>query len=519
MKKILSLALVMLMVLALTPAMAEANPVTLKMFSQQTAIQGPWEDMIFFDEMEKITGVSWEFDLVDSSTLTERKALLLGSGDLPDVLMGANLSEAELLKYGGMGAFLALEDYINEDTMPHLTAFLEKNPEYRPLMTSSDGHIYSLIWVSAAPRDKCDPKAWVNNEWLTALNLELPTTVDEYYDMLVAFKNGDPNGNGENDEIPLSFAVDGNTLISQFRRFMMAAYGVCLSNAGGGDMYLDADGNAQYAFTSDAYKAYLEFTHKLYEEGLLDNECFSQAGTQLVAKGNQSLIGNFFCLASYLVDTTEHFPIYESIAPLTSDMNDKRIAPMNWVGGTGVYAVASTCKDVEAALRWADYLYSEEGGILLSQGPENYGWEYVDDTRTYWQKKVPEGYASSEEYRGTLTPNCGTGTPGYQSADFLVHLNAAHVINLEEHVAKSYTPYLTAGFPRVKLSEEATETASTYSTDINKYVESCEARFISGDMSLDQWDEYVANLKSMHLDEYVQLYVDAYADYMAMNAQ
>ena len=517
MKRILSLVLAMLLMLGLSSAVAEeVEPVTLTMFSVQAPIQGPWEDMLFFQEMEKITGVSWEFDLVDSSTLPERKALLLGSGDLPDVLMGANLSEAELLQYGSMGAFLPLEDYINEETMPNLTAFLEANPEYRTMMTSSDGHIYSLIWVSACPRDYVLSKSWVNKEWLEALDLEVPTTVDEYYDMLVAFKNGDPNGNGENDEIALSFATDGNVMIGTFRTFMLAAYGVVTSNGGNGDMYLDGEGNVQYVFTSDAYKAYLEFAHKLYAEGLLDNECFSQAGNQLVAKGNQSLIGNFFCLASYLVDTTENYPKYDSIAPLTSEMNDTPMAPEQWLGATGVYAVSSTCKDPEAALRWADYLYSSEGGILLSQGPEGYGWDYIDDTRTYWDKNVPEGYASSEEYRGTITPNCGTGTPGYVDPDFLLHLNAAHVIDLEEHTAKSYTPYLTQGYPKVKLSEEDTETANTYYTDISKYVESCEARFISGDMGLDQWDAYVENLQSMNLDAYMQIFVDAYADYQAM---
>ena len=117
MKRILSLVLAMLLMLGLSSAVAEeVEPVTLTMFSVQAPIQGPWEDMLFFQEMEKITGVSWEFDLVDSSTLPERKALLLGSGDLPDVLMGANLSESELLQYGSMGAFLPLEDYINEES-------------------------------------------------------------------------------------------------------------------------------------------------------------------------------------------------------------------------------------------------------------------------------------------------------------------------------------------------------------------------------------------------------------------
>ena len=518
MKKLLSLLLAMLMVLALVPAMAESGEtVTLSMFSVKGTLHGSWEDMPFFDEMEKLTGVNFTFDLVDSSSLAERKALLLGSGDLPDVMAGIGFTDGELLQYGSMGAFLPLEDYITEEYMPNLTAFLEEHPEYRAMMTSADGHIYYLMYISAAPRDAAFYKIWDNNEWLQALNLEIPTTLDEFYDMLVAFKTQDPNGNGEADEVPIAFGAEGNTLIDMFRAAILSANGIAGTNAGNKDMYLDEDGNVCYLYTSEAYKAYLEFANKLYSEGLLDNECFSQTGAQLTAKGNQSLVGCFVSLASYLVDKTENFPIYESIPPMTSEMNDEQIEWRNWLGVTGTFALSSTCSDVAAALRWVDYLYTYEGGALLSQGPEGLGWEYVDDTRTYWAKKVPDGYASSEEYRATLTPDCGTLMAGYISPEFLGFLSAPHVVNLEEHVAKSYTPYLKDGYPRVKLDAEAQEVVTTYYTDIDKYVHSCEARFISGDMDLSKWDEYVANLESMHLEDYVKVYTDAYAEYQALN--
>lgn len=520
MKKSLStlLALMLALFLMLPSAAAAQDPVILTMFSQKAALQGPWEDMPFFAEMEKATGVNFKFDLVETESLAERKALLLGSGDLPDVIAGVEFTDAELLQYGGMGAFLPLEDYINEEYMPNMTAFLAENPEYRAMMTSADGHIYSLMYISAVPRDAVYYKTWVNNEWLAALNLKVPSTLDEFYDMLLAFKGQDPNGNGAADEIPISFSSETNQNgIKMFRAAILAAYGIAGTNAANSDMYIDADGKVQYIFTSEAYRAYLAFAHKLYAEGLLDNECFSQTGSQLTAKGNQSLIGCFMNLASYLVDTTEHYPLYETIPPMTSDKNDERIAWKNWLGQTGTFALSANCSDVAAALRWADYLFTYEGCALLSQGPEGLGWEYVDDTRTYWAKKVPEGYASSEEYRGTLTPDCGTFMAGYVSPDFLGFLNAPHVVNLEEHTAKSYTPYLKDGYPRVKLDSAAQETVTTYYTDIDKYVTSCEARFISGDMALSQWDEYVANLESMHLADYVRAYVDAYAEYLALN--
>ena len=513
MKKTLSLGLAILLVLSLLPAaMAEGDTVTLSMFSVKGPLHGAWEDMPFFSEMEKITGVNFTFDLVDASALAERKALLLGSGDLPDVMAGVGFTDGELLQYGSMGAFLPLEDYITEEYMPNLTAFLEDHPEYRAMMTSADGHIYSLMYISAAPRDAAYYKTWINKEWLSALNLEVPKTLDELYNVLIAFRDNDPNGNGEADEIPLSYRE-----LPMFRAAILAANGIAGTNAGNADLYLDSDNNVQYIFTSEAYKAYLEYVHQLYTERLLDNECFSQTTAQLTAKGNESLIGCFVALASYLVDTTDHVSLYDSIPPMTSSMNEEQIEWRNWLGYTGRYALSATCSDPAAALRWADYLFTYDGAALLSQGPEGLGWYYVDDTRTYWNKNVPEGYGSSEEYRGTLTPDCGTPMVGYIPPEFLGYLAASHVVDLENHVAKSYTPYLKDGYPRVKLDADAQEIVTTYYTDIDKYVTACEARFISGDMQLSQWDEYVSNLESMHLEDYLKVYADAYAAYQTQN--
>ncbi|MEG0767580.1 MAG: hypothetical protein RR482_07675, partial [Clostridia bacterium] len=358
-------------------------------------------------------------------------------------------------------------------------------------------------------------KLWVNIDWLKAVGMEMPTTLDEYHAMLQAFAQKDPNGNGQADEIPLAFAKDGNIPIEAFRLTILPALGIVTSN-GNNSLYLDDADKVQYIYTSDAYKDYLTFTKQLYEEKLLDPESFIQTGAQLVAKGNQTLIGSFGCLASYLVDTAEHFSLYQAIPPMTSERNATQMWNKNVPGSTGVYAITNVCKYPEAAARWADYFFSYEGGCFRSQGPENMGWKYSDDTHTLWQKVVPEGFASSEEFRGTITPDCGTGNPGYVPREFLLNLNAPHVLDLEANVARAYMPYLKDSYPRVKLSAEEQTEVSVMFPDIDKYMRESEARFITGDLSLDTFDAYVENLKKMGLDRYLEIFQAAYEAYKAL---
>lgn len=476
--------------------------ITLSLFSVKAPISGDWEEMPFWKEMEKLTNIAFTFDLASPDSLAERKNLLLASGDYPDIFYGASISADEELTYGSQGIFVDLNDLI-EKYAPNIKIYFEQNPVYKGMTLAPDGNWYTLPFITLAPRDTVATKLWVNNEWLRNLNMEIPKTIDDYYNMLKAFKEKDPNQNGKADEIPMSFS---QSQLSKTRGAILAAYGVMYR----GINFDVKDGKVFFIPTSEPYKRYIMFMNKLYEEGLLDPESFTQTQQQYVSKGNQSLIGSFADLASYIVDTMENYPKYTAIPPLTSDLNSEQIWPSTYPIHTGQFAITDKNKYAEASIRWVDYFFTEEGGAFMSQGPEGLGWKYIDEERKMWEKIIPEGYASSEEYRGTLTPNCGTFTPGVVSSKFLLGLNAAHVVNLEEQIAKAYLPYMKDSFPMVKFTAKEQEEVATLSTDIEKYVGQMEARFITGEISIDKWDEYVENLKKMNVDRLTELYQVAY---------
>jgi putative aldouronate transport system substrate-binding protein len=71
-------------------------------------------------------------------------------------------------------------------------------------VTTPDGNIYVLPGLDGCWHCYWPTKSWINEDWLAAVNMDMPTTTEEYEKVLLAFKNDDPNGNGKPDEIPFS---------------------------------------------------------------------------------------------------------------------------------------------------------------------------------------------------------------------------------------------------------------------------------------------------------------------------
>lgn len=247
-------------------------------------------------QMNEAMGVTIEWNCVSGDTLTEKKNLILNAGsDLPDALMAASLTDSELLTYGGNGLLIPLEDYINEETMPNLMKIVEKRPEMLATCTMPDGHIYGLPGISEMGFEYTDGNTYyigaipqftaINTDWLEEVGMEMPTTVDELHDVLVAFKENDVNGNGDpTDEIPLSF------IFPEKNGSWCAGLGRLLAPFGCTDYQADhraiENGQVYYQAASEEYKNAIAYYHDWFEEGLIDIEIFSQDSSQYIAKGN-----------------------------------------------------------------------------------------------------------------------------------------------------------------------------------------------------------------------------------------
>ncbi len=474
-----------------------------------------WEDLAAAKALEDLTNIDFDYITPPQTDFETKLNLAFTSDELPDVIFGAGSS---LLKnsvqsdQGAQGNLLALEDLIKEHA-PNLNKILEENPEFKKSITAPDGHIYSLPRLY--PEETSNPlyisPLWYNGEWLEKLGVkELPKNTDELYTLLKRFKTEDPNGNGKQDEIPLS---DGNKLLI-IRTWLLPAFGMKSQTIE------EQDGKVRFAAMSKDYKEYLTFMNKLYSEGLLDKEVFSQSPDQFQGNTETDKVGLFSAYASYMATGKNpadalNDPMFQQ---LTSDIQDTPLAPGHPRVGTGTFAITKKCPSPEAAIRWADYLYTEEGADLAGNGPEGAFWQYEtnkdgEKVRVY----VGEDKQKMEEDRGKIGIDYGLVTPGLQN-DYVTSIREtadAPARSIwsefqEKETKAKVTPYEEVPFPVMYMTKEETDQIATTSTDILTYVEQMEAKFITGVESLDNWDKYVKNLKGMDVDNYVKVYQQAY---------
>ena len=210
---------------------------------------------------------------------------------LTDFIFTAGFGDSDLLKYADQGIIIPLEEYIDA-YMPNLSAVFEKYPEYRTMSTDSEGHIWALPWIEQLGSGKTaiqtiDNMSFINKKWLDFLGLEMPTTVDEFEQVLIAFRD-------HASELQAEFNIDGS-IIPMSCIVNDGGQDPCILINGFGEGYGDADKGRHIAVTDDlkvicsatqqGFKDGIAWLHSLYEQGLIDPEAFTQEWSTYVSKG------------------------------------------------------------------------------------------------------------------------------------------------------------------------------------------------------------------------------------------
>lgn len=486
------------------------EPITLTMMGSKAAIQAPWEDMAFFTEMEALTNIRFTFDTPPAESYQERLNLVFASNDLPDVLFGAALSPQQEVTLGSQGQLIPLEGLI-EQYAPNFSRMMQEDPELARSITAPDGHIYALPFIDGPRGFGPIPRMWINRVWLETLDLDTPDTVEDFYNVLKAFRENDPDGNGQADEIVLSATtVAGGQYPTGFdlTTNMLNAFGF----TGTVDVQ---EGTVRYAPVEDGYRAYLAYMNRLYREGLLDQEAFSQSSEQITAKGNEGRLGSFTNIGAFIVVGVERQPDYAVMTPLTSAVNDQKFVTQFPRYGTGTFAITSSNPQPEATMRWVDYFYSREGALFAALGIEGNTFRYIDGGKGY-EPLAPEGL-NQEEHRGSVTPDVGTQLPRrhdvVQELEFYKYeetnpLNAY----IQKETEEKQRPYVRDAFPIVRFTAEELNQLNFLNTDINSFVSQQSAAFIIGREPLNDetWATYQQTLERIGVTELVRLHQAAY---------
>ena len=469
--------------------------ITLKVFGQQGPVQGKWDEMAMWKKYQEMTNIKLDFtDVLPAEGYDEKKSLMWASNEYPDIFVRAFINNAEIVKYGNMGILAPLEDLIPQYE-PNLQKLIDEDPAILSRITAPDGHIYTLpaIFTLTAARDD---KFWMNKSWLDQVGKEVPATVDELEEVLRVFKGVDFNGNGEADEYPMGIS-DAQGLVRRFAGVWGYQYQF-------GRFLEVRDGKVTTYLTEDNFKDMLMWLNKMYEEGLIDPEIFTQEYAKYAAKMAGQQMGLFFNQADDTFDSTN----FVGVAPFKGKAEKQYVESAPAARDNGVFAICADCENKEAAMRWIDYFYSWEGSCLMRYGVEGENMYFDEDGMPHYNDGILDSPEGSGTAIGKFTIWPGGGAPQ------LVNENNCEAIASEATLAaqKALDPCVPEKiYSEPLLEQEVSDRLSVLWTDLESYEKEATAKFIRGELNFDSdWDTYVETMNKIGLEEWVSIYQTAY---------
>lgn len=451
-----------------------------------------YEENVAWNYLEELGNFEFELYEFPASEATEKMNLMMAGGEYTDILFKAGY--IDLNQYGMDGLLIPLEDLIREYA-PNLTAILDERNAWSSL-EAPDGHIYSLPYIDKGVSFDGNGCYWINRNWMEAVGHDMPTNQEELYELLKAFATEDPNGNGIADEIPLAVHAGDHThslanLISYF------GDGLWYS-----DYWMVMDGQMEYLPTTEYFKEnVLEYLHKLYEEGLLNEDAFTLTWDQRKAAcgAEDMAYGCYFDSSPSGLPEDEMMLDWVALKPFDTD----NFALTNGIVNGGL-SISDKCECPERVMEWIDFMYTEEGGRVMRHGVENVTYVIHEDG-TYEQL---EDAFESNVFQGTLM---GAATvPGLLPDLYYLGASdpATKHVN-EESVFGAFSEGVICTAPKYTVEEY--DEYSVLFTDIDAYVRNYIAEAVTGIVSIeDTWEDFQSTLEEMGVDRMIEIQRSAY---------
>ncbi|MFD0679017.1 MULTISPECIES: extracellular solute-binding protein [unclassified Paenibacillus] len=472
------------------------EPVSLKVFGCKDPNHADWKDVLVLKEYGKKTNINMQYEETPTQGCDEKRNLLFAANELPDVFLRANLSNTDISRYGTQeGMLIPLEGLIDKYA-PNLKSLFDKYPDVKKSVTAADGHIYTLPSIRLLSSGRTD-KIWINKTWLDKLNLKAPTTPDELVTLLQAFRDQDPNGNGEKDEIPLGLRDMGmvfSTFSGSWGLDRQMGYNINIK-----------DDKVHIWLADDRFKELLMFLNKLYSEKLLYKDFYLGDLPKWRSNLSQAKIGMFFIQASDPFTKVEGQ--FTGMAPIKGPHGDQSYSASGPLASPiGTFAITKENKSPEATIRWVDYFFSEEGSIFYQYGIEG-------QTFTMKDGKPAINDSIKNDSRGLMAALGQVNLVPGGAFPYLTTDKTGNIVENEktQEVSKFVEKYIPQTIYGAPIFDKATmDQIVPIKTDIDKYINESVAKFIIGELSFDKWSEYAATLKKMKIDELEKAYQKAY---------
>ena len=498
--------------------------VTFRLLNNDLGYVTDFENNRFTEWLEEKTNVHIDWELVPSEEAESKLNLMIASGDIPEIIFSiASPSQAQL--YGSQGLFLPLNDLIAEHA-PRLQKMFEVYPRAKDVATSKDGNIYIMPNVEDCFQCSLAARLWIYQPWLDALGLDMPETTDELEQVLLAFKNQDPNGNGIADEIPFSGTLSLDAWNGPLDRYFMNSFLYNPGQFGGGGPWLVLqDGNVTPVYNQPEWREGLRYLHRLYAQGLIDPQTFTQDVDSLQRLGNNpdpvilgSATSGWWYDFVAMEPDSPRWTEYVAVPPLQGPRGVRYAAwEPPWIDPSAV--ITSACKDPALAVKWIDTLYWQEASLRSHDGVLGEDWRWaeegelsVEGKQALW-KLLAESVGPNDRTWGGVGPAYWSSFMGNGVAADPATA-ATNIDYLLFQAAKPYEPYRQPAemvIPPLAFDEDQAAAIADPETAITQYVNQMFTAFVRGDADIDAgWDAYVSTLDQMGLAPYLQVYQDAY---------
>lgn len=446
----------------------------------------------------------------------QKLTLLINSGNYGDVLVGGPVLNAiSASRYFASGIFQDLTDYVNEDYMPNLMKLINDDPEIKSMISSADGKIYTLPQINGLEGSPLESPIWINKAWLDKLGLGIPTTIDEFTAVLRAFKTGDPNGNGVQDEIPY--------LVSTANEFysleaIYGCWGMAFKNGELDGFCGIKDGKVYFGPTQEAYKEAVAYQAMLYQEGLMWSEVFTASASTASAKltSDRCVVG---CFTSNTIPKSTYQEEYVCLVPPKVEGYEAcwYVNPSLTAAKDRFY-VTDKCKNVGVVMKFMDYFYEFENAFELQYGAESEGRWYMDENgnRVLIDNLTPEESNRIDTEYPTILDMVERFTNAITKEDYKTVISKNFV-----SYKTAWDTYGNAGalndeiWPRPYYLNEDANKIYRLTTDIFYHVNTYRARWITGEADINkEWDEYINKLEDLDVNEMVSIMQRAYDSYL-----
>jgi putative aldouronate transport system substrate-binding protein len=477
------------------------TPVTLRVYAKRHISEyEEYADKKMVTDMEAKSNVhiEWEYQPHEPVQRDQKMSLMFASGDLPDVCIG--LIDAS--RYGVVEQqLIPLNDYMKYAVNLRTNIYPEV-PGLEDQLKFLDGNIYGLPQGEVDPFRSVVTMGLLNKKWVDNLGMKVPENLDELYDVLVAFRDKDPNGNGEADEIPTSF-LPNHGVMGPF--FLQQAFGVLGAD---GFLAVSDDGTIYNAKSTENFRDYIKFMNMLYNDGLLDPESLVHDKATYRAKIGSGRLGFGNDWGPHLARDfkNDYIALEPFVAPdgkRYQQASDRGSGLLSRSWGT----VTIACEYPAVAVRWMDMFFDDEVNFWNCYGMHSV--EIAPDGKII-TLPPPEGINGDQWLRKDTFMGDALR---FRLVKWSNNVDIAPGSNegLRNAFMDLMLPYRTKVLPKTLLfPEEDTIRMNELSTELTNLIRNKYASWIIDGGIDGEWEDYLAKLEKLGIDEYIAIYQRSY---------